>query len=152
MTGKTSHASDEALAAAIAMADRRCIFGPSFFLARLPAFVRDSCPDPGEHLPLVHVHLGDGNTLDLCHIIGVSPHWVMFAVRDNESHGEGMVVEIVPYELIQRLSIRTRRGGSGAIGFTQAHAPAVMTAEALMQELTPHSVLDAAPANAPDPA
>jgi len=60
-------------AAAFVRADLACAFGPSFFLGHLGRFVRDQCPDPKENLPTVHVHLADGETLDVCHIIGISP-------------------------------------------------------------------------------
>ncbi len=127
-------------AAAFAATDRRCVFGPSFFLGRLSRFVRDQCPDPQEHLPVVHVHLADGEPLDLCHIIGVSPQWVVLAVRDPESHVDGMAIEIVPYEMIRRVCIRTRRGETGAIGFTHARAPEIIPAETLVQAaMTPSS-------------
>ncbi len=107
------------VATAFVGADRACTFGPSFFLGHLGRFVRDRCPDPKENLPVVHAHLADGESLDVCHIIGVSPRWVMLAVRDAASHGDGMAIELVPYELIRRISIRTRRAESASIGFSQ---------------------------------
>jgi hypothetical protein len=62
--------------------------------------VRDRCPDPKENLPMVRIHVSDGEALDVCHIIGVSPRWVMLAVRDAGNQGDGMPVELVPYEII----------------------------------------------------
>ncbi len=62
--------------AAFARFDVACTFGPSFCLGQLGRFVRDRCPDPNEHLPVVQVHLADGEPLDIHHIIGVSPRWL----------------------------------------------------------------------------
>jgi hypothetical protein len=130
----------ERLAAVTAFtsADRACTFGPSFFLSQLARFVRDRCPDPQEHLPVVQVHLADGESLDVCHIIGVSPRWVMLAVRDTVSHRDGMAIELVPYELIRRICIRTRRAAAGAsVGFQQMRSPEIVAAETLLQAVMP---------------
>ena len=64
--------------------DLRSPFGPLFFLCHLGAFVRDRCPDPAESLPVVWLHLTDGDVLDLCHVIGLAADWAALAVRDAE--------------------------------------------------------------------
>lgn len=120
-------------ATAFTRADLACTFGPSFFLGHLGRFVRDRCPDSKENLPVVQVRLADGETLDLCHIIGVSPRWVMLAVRDALSRGDGMAVELVPYECIRGVCIRTRHAESASIGFTQVRSPEIIGAETLLQ-------------------
>jgi hypothetical protein len=124
--------------AAFTQSDAACTFGPSFFLGQLGRFVRDRCPDPKENLPVVQVHLADGETLDICHIIGVSPRWVMLAVRDAESHRDGMAIELVPYEIIRRVCIRTRRAAEGASpGYAQTRPPEIVAAETLLQAAMP---------------
>ena len=120
-------------AAAFMRADLACAFGPSFFLGHLGRFVRDRCPDATENLPLVQIHLADGVTLDVCHIIGVSPRWVMLAVRDSASHRDGMAVELLPYEMIRRVGIASRRAETSSIGFSQAHPPAIIEPETLLR-------------------
>ena len=120
-------------AEAFARADLACDFGPSFFLGHLGRFVRDQCPDPKELLPLVHVHLASGEVLDVCHIIGVSPRWVMLAVRDPTNHRDGMAVELVPFEIIQRVGIATRRTEGASIGFAQVRPPEVIAPETLLK-------------------
>ena len=125
-------------ASAFTRAELACTFGPSFFLGHLGRFVRDRCPDPKESLPVVQVYLADGDALDVCHIIGVSPRWVMLAVRDATSHGDGMAIELVPFELIRRVCIRTRRAeSSSSIGFNQARAPEIIGAETLLRAALP---------------
>ena len=121
-------------------ADLACAFGPSFFLGHLGRFVRDRCPDVTESLPLVQVRLADGETLDICHIIGVSPRWVMLAVRDTASHRDGMAVELVPYEIIRRVGIATRHGEGSSIGFAQTTPPEIIAPEMLLRAaMTPHA-------------
>jgi hypothetical protein len=98
----------------------------------LGRFVRDHCPDPDEHLPLVQLRLADGQTLDLCHIIGVSPRWVMLAVRDSSAHPSDMAIEIVPFQMIQGVRIRPRHADGVSVGFSQSHAPTIISAETLV--------------------
>ena len=128
---------DAERAAAFAAADRVCAFGPSFFLTYLARFVRDRCPDSTEHLPTVQILLADGETLDLCHVIGVSEHWVLLAVRDGGSQTATMAVDIVPFQLIRRVCIRTRRAEGGAVGFAHSHAPEIVGAETLLNAVVP---------------
>lgn len=121
------------VAEAFLRADLGCPFGPSFFLGHLGRFVRDRCPDPKENLPRVQVHLVDGEVLDVCHIIGVSPRWVMLAVRDPTNHSDGMAVELVPYEAIRRVGIGTQRAETASIGFAQKRPPEVISPETLLR-------------------
>ena len=79
------------------------------------------------------MHLADGETLDVCHIIGVSPRWVMLAVRDATNHRDGMAVELVPYELIRRVGIGTQRAAGASVGFAQKRPPEVISPETLLQ-------------------
>ncbi|MBI2829274.1 MAG: hypothetical protein HYX77_08405 [Acidobacteria bacterium] len=118
-------------------ADLACAFGPSFFLGHLGRFVRDRCPDPKENLPLVQVRLADGETLDVCHIVGVSPRWVMLAVRDAAGPRDGMALELVPYEIVQRVCIRTRGAEGASIGFTQTRPPEILAPETLLRAAMP---------------
>jgi hypothetical protein len=124
-------------AALLARADLACPFGPSFFLTYLGRFVRDHCPDPNEQLPVVQVRLADGTTLDLCHIVGVSPHWVMLAVRGEGGHHEEMIIELVPFDQVRGVSIRTRHAKSGALGYAQTQAPQIIGAETLLRATMP---------------
>jgi hypothetical protein len=95
--------------------------------------VRDQCPDPKENVPTVLVHLADGETLDVCHIIGVSPQWVALAVRDAMNHRDGMAVELVPFEIIRRVCIASRRAEDASIGFAQTRWPEIIAPEALLR-------------------
>jgi len=137
MTDLRSDTAEEAAgqqaATAFVRADRACAFGPSFFLGHLGRFVRDRCPDAKENLPMVQVHLVDGEALDVCHIIGVSPRWVMLAVRDAANHRDGMAVELVPFDIIRRVGITTRRAEGASIGFAQIQPPEIIAPETLLR-------------------
>lgn len=123
---------DQQAAAGLAGADGAFAFGPSFFLGQLGRFVRDHCPSPDEHLPHVQLKLADGETLDLCHVLGVSAKWVVLAVRDAGSHGHEMTTVIVPFGMVQGVRIRARRSEGDAVGFATTHQPTVISAETLV--------------------
>ena len=117
-------------------ADRAFPFGPSFFLHHLGGFVRDRCPDPQEHRPVVEMHLADGETVTVCHIVGVSPRWVVLAVRAPGSDNEAMAIECVPFAMIRRVSIHSRRANA-SVGFNQARPPSIVGAETLLKAAMP---------------
>jgi hypothetical protein len=108
--------------------DSRCPFGPTFFLMQLRAFVRDRCPNLSEGLPSVQLHLAEGEILDVCHIIGLAPRWLAVAViesgRSAASHA--MRTEIIPYELVSRVSVRTIGPEPGHIGFEAGRNPELL--------------------------
>lgn len=106
-------------------------FGPMFFLEQLHAFVRDRCPNPDEHLPAVEVHLADGEVLDVCHVMGLAPLWVALAVNDTErtAHEPSpMRTELVPYQIVSRVTIRSTRKELAHLGFDLNKKPPVWTA------------------------
>lgn len=105
----------------------RSPFGPMFFLRHLTAFVRERCPAPSEGLPAVLLHLMDGEVLDVCHVIGLAPDFVALAVNDTERDAESreMRTEIVPYETIHRITVRSVRPAERHVGFVQERAPQV---------------------------
>lgn len=105
------------------LAESRCPFGPRFFLSQLAPFVRDRCPGPNE-LPRVDLWI-DGETHTICHVVAIAPRWLALAVWNGRGENATMSLEIVPYELISRVTIgavsRTQ-----AIGFAQAAPPAIL--------------------------
>ena len=126
----------------------RAPFGPGFFLGQLRAFARERCPDPGELLPCVELHLATGEVFDLCHVMGLAPAFVALAVRETRggsgAEGVAMRTELVPYAFITRVTIRPVRGTGPHVGFNPGHAP-----EVLPQARPPEEMLRAA-AGAPD--
>lgn len=123
----SKEAIDDALAALMDAVDTHVPFGPGFFCTRLRAFVRDSCPNPDEALPLVEVALDTGEVIDVCHVIGLAPLWIALAARDPRRLGEAtMRTEIVPYAAIRRITIRPVSKGATAMGFDREHQPALL--------------------------
>jgi len=106
--------------------DVRCAFGPSFFRGQLAALVRDRCPEESERLPRVTLWLGDGETLEVCRIAGVSPRWVALAVRGQSKHGEAMPLVLAPYEAIARVRVADPQADHPSIGFDCPRAPTLL--------------------------
>ena len=113
------------------MAEGHGPFGPRFFIGHLMAFVRERCPDPAEGLPVVLLHLMDGEVLDVCHVMGLAPDFVALAVRDNEREAESraMRTELLPYESIHRITVRTGRPAQAHVGFAHGQVPRVITTD-----------------------
>lgn len=105
------------------LAENRCPFGPRFFVTQLGAFLRANCPDPGE-LPRVDLWI-DGESRTICHVITIAPRWLALAVWNGRGEHATMSTEIVPYELISRVTIGAASRAS-AIGFAQLAPPAIV--------------------------
>ncbi len=135
----------------VALMDVQRAFGPSFFVKQLHAFVRDRCPDPAEHLPVVLLHLVDGEVLDVCHVIGLTRSWVALAIREGEraSAMPEMRTELVPYEAIHRVTVRAVRPTGTHIGFDPVHEPQLYPEPAA--ERSPEAALRAAAGVEPRP-
>jgi hypothetical protein len=122
-------------------------FGLGFFVHQLRAFACEGCPDPALGLPAVELHLTDGEVLDLCHIIGVTPNWVAVAVNDAEPAAAKprMRTEFLPYQTITRVTIRIARLETPHVGFEHERAPRVLKAPS-GHEMSPEAALRAAAA------
>lgn len=133
--------------AALAEATVRYPFGPGFFVAQLRAFARERCPDPALGLPAVEIHLTDGEVLDLCHIIGVTPNWVAVAVNDAEPAAAKprMRTEFLPYQTVTRVTIRGARIETPHVGFEHERVPRVLSNRA-SPEMSPEAAIRAAAA------
>lgn len=113
-------------------------FGPGFFLGQLCAFAREECPDPGEELPSVSVHLATGEVLSLCHVAGLAPAFVALVVREPDHSDGRMITELIPYSLITRVTIRAASSGERHVGFDSSHVPHVIAAR---RPLSPEATL-----------
>ena len=132
--------------AALLAAEQRVSFGPLFFMQNLRALVRDRCPVPAEAIPSVHIQLMDGDVLDLCHIIGVSPNWIAMAVHEDDQPDRPaqMRNELVPYHLIARVTIQTtHHEGTYPIGFNASLDPEVYGKIPSLEAMTPEQALKA---------
>lgn len=132
------------------LAESRCPFGPRFFLSQLAAFVRERCPDPGE-LPRVDLWI-DGEPHTICHVVAIAPRWLALAVWNGRGDTATMSLEIVPYELISRITIGSI-SRAHAIGFAQVAPPTIIEdaiatpEEALARVAQPGLTVDASGAD-----
>jgi hypothetical protein len=115
-----------------------CAFGPGFFLGQLRAFARDECPDPAEGLPAVVVHLATGEDLSLCHVAGLAPSFVALVVREPDAGDGRMHMELVPYALITRVTIRPSSRADRHVGFDATLVPHILGGR---QPLSPEAAL-----------
>jgi hypothetical protein len=104
-----------------------------------------SLPQPEERLPLVEVHLHNGEVLCVCHVVGLTPRWVALAVREAEETGGAMRTELVPFEVIGRVTIRPVQASRHVAGFSHAGVPPFFSGE-----IAPEATLAAA-ARRPSP-
>lgn len=106
-------------------ADPSVPFGPAFFATRLAAFMRDRCPTPEDGLPVVLLHLTDGQVIDVCHVIGLASAWVALAAHAERSEERGplMRTEVVPYVSILRVTFMTDTRVGERIGYRQESDP-----------------------------
>ena len=100
-------------------------FGPSFFMTQLRGLVRDRCPLGAEDCPRVEFLLRSGESVDVSHVIGVAPRYVALAVYEGvDTETPTMRSEMLPYELIVRIVIRSGRPDKGpSFGFKMAQTP-----------------------------
>lgn len=140
-TAPETAALDEAAVAMLLRAATRHAFGPSFFVGQLAAFVRERCPDPAERLPHVQLWLAGGEVVTICHVIAVAPRWVAIAARTSDARGDKMEMrtELLPYELIARVTISGGPPRGRGMGFDQLRPPAIIA-----DDRTPEQVLLAA--------
>lgn len=138
MTDTTNARDDDRDHAQLArlLAETHCSFGPRFFLTQLAAFVRERCPDPGE-LPRVDLWI-DGEPHTICHVITIAPRWLALAVWNGRGESATMSTEIVPYELISRVTIGAV-SRAHAIGFAQLSPPSLVDDETTT---SPDQILD----------
>jgi hypothetical protein len=145
----TEVAPEQAEQAALLAASLRHPFGPAFFMTQLRGFAGEKCPDPEQERPVVEIHLRDGETLDLCHIIGVTPGWVALAVLDGEGETSAKRIrtEFVPFEAIARVTLRGSRPKAPHLGFEHSRVPQVLTQT--HPEMSPEAAIRAAAAGGP---
>jgi len=136
---------------ALADATQRHPFGPAFFMAQLRGFAGEGYPNPVVARPMVEIHLDNGDVLDLCHIIGVTPQWVALAVRDGDDDDRpGHVrTEFIAYDSIRRVTLRPARPEAPQLGFEASRAPRLLAES--RPGMTPEESIRAAAAGSPEP-
>jgi hypothetical protein len=108
-------------------APARWVFGPEFFAQTLGALARTECA-AGDARPEVILHLADGMSISVCHLVGLAPAWVAIeAHEDARADGARTTrTEIVPYEGIVRVTLRAMGSEDARIGFDANRAPTLI--------------------------
>jgi len=93
------------------------MFDGQFYQAMLPDAVKQQCQMNPGHVPVVELHLGDGITLDLCHIVALAPMWFAVAYFRNPTEGDEVEQAFLPYPLVQWISLSAHPPHVRHIGF-----------------------------------
>ncbi len=93
------------------------MFDGQFYQATLPDAVRQQCQMNPEHVPVVELHLADGTTLDLCHIVSLAPTWFAVAYFHNPAEGDEVEQALLSYPLVQWITLSTHPPQVRHIGF-----------------------------------
>ena len=95
-------------------------FGPDFFATVLHERVRAVCAAAPAAVPGVLLHLADGNTLDLCHVIALEPAWLAALIFRNREVCADMDTVFIPYGLIGRVTVTLEHSRAREMGFRVA--------------------------------
>ena len=93
------------------------MFDASFFTTVLPDRVRTECEARPEMVPVVRFRLGDGVTLDVCHVIHLAERWMAVAYFSDAEKCEDMDVAFVPYDTVTRVHLSLHHPQSRNLGF-----------------------------------
>lgn len=138
-----SQTASDHLDAIVQAIEAQCPFGPTFFYTQLRGFVRDGCPEASENWPTVELRLRSGECIQICHIIGVAPLYVALAVYEDDKADDppAMRTELLPFDQIERVTVRPMQHKSPGFGFNVARVPSLVTQDSMM---TPEQALRAA--------
>lgn len=105
-------------------------FDQGFFTTVFSDRVKADCEGHQAGTPVVLLDLVDGTTLDLCHVEGLAPRWMLVAAFRGEPSCEAMDLVFVPYESILRVTVSSRDAQARARGFNLTKSlPAFSAAE-----------------------
>jgi hypothetical protein len=93
------------------------LFDGPFYQQVLPDAVRQQCQDQSGHVPVVQLHLGDGATLDLCHVVSLAPTWFAVAYFRDPAVGEEVEQALLPYPMVEWITLSFHPPHVRRIGF-----------------------------------
>src|SRR5215210_340528 len=100
------------------------MFDRQFFQTILPEHVRTTVASHPGRVPVIELLLGNGATLDVCHIVRLSDAWVAVAYFCDDDAYNGYDVTFVPYVTIARVNLTMKPETERHIGFNTDIAPA----------------------------
>jgi hypothetical protein len=102
------------------------VFDGPFYEVVLTDMVERQCQANPGHVPVVELHLGDGTTLDLCHIVSLGPTWFAVAYFRNPAASDEVEQAFLPYPLVQWITLSTHPPHVRRIGFDVAMSAAAI--------------------------
>jgi len=107
------------------------MFDVGFYTSVFPDLVQKECRRQADKVPVVEFHLGDGTTLDICHILQLSDRWMTVAFFRDLNTCEDMDIGFLPFELVVRITVSFHNAKSRRLGFTltEPSAPAAQEAK-----------------------
>ncbi len=112
------------------------MFDGPFYLSVLPDAVKQQCQMQPGHVPVVELHLGDGTTLDLCHIVTLAPSWFAVAYFRDPAEGEEVDQALLPYQFVQWITLSAHPPHVRRIGFDVERSASATQIEPVASPLT----------------
>lgn len=93
------------------------MFESAFFESVLPDRIRQRCVEQSGHVPVVELHLADGDSLDLCHIVHLADRWLLVAFYRDPAKCSDMDLAFLGYDTIKRITVSMHDPHSRRLGF-----------------------------------
>ncbi|HEU0075264.1 MAG TPA: hypothetical protein VFS30_14765 [Dehalococcoidia bacterium] len=94
------------------------MFDASFYAETLPNLVQTECRRQPDKTPVVELRLGDGTTLDVCHVTQLAERWLGVTFFRDAEKCDDMDVSLLPYELVTRITVSLHHQQTRKLGFS----------------------------------
>jgi hypothetical protein len=94
------------------------MFDASFYAETLPNLVQSECQRQPDKTPVVELRLGDGGTLDVCHVAQLAQQWLAVTFFRDAEKCDDMDVAFLPYELVSRVAVSLHHKQMRKLGFS----------------------------------
>ncbi|MBI4310569.1 MAG: hypothetical protein HY681_02215 [Chloroflexi bacterium] len=93
------------------------MFDAAFYQAVLPDRVALECKGNPGMTPVVKLHLSNGQTLDVCHIVHLDGRWMAVQHFRDAQTCQDMDMAFLSYELVAMVSVSMQHTASRSMGF-----------------------------------
>ena len=93
------------------------MFDANFYQTMLFQRVTTECKERPNQTPVVRLHLADGTTLDICHIVHLNEKWMAVAYFRDTTICQDMDIAFVGYEMVTRVTLSLHHPNDRRIGF-----------------------------------
>ena len=102
------------------------MFDSAFYTTVFPQLVQQECRRQAEKVAVVELLLGDGGTLDICHVLQLADKWLAVAFFRDPKTCEDMDMAFLPYELVARVTVSFHSPQTRKLGFSVEGGPATL--------------------------